>query len=152
LRLHEYKWVENFIKKYNPFLPVNEQENAYTFNMARVFFFQKKYDQVLNLLQQVEYNDVFYMLDAKLTLIKTFYELEENDSLDALLDSFTMLLRRKKLISQQYRNIYTKFAFYVKKMLRYTDKSKLKALQLEIHDAKNVADLGWLKEKIDELV
>ncbi len=152
LRLHEYQWTEDFIKKYNPYLPEDEQENAYTFNMARVFFFQKKYDEVLNLLQQVEYNDVFYMLDSKLTLIKTFYELDENESLDALLDSFSMLLRRKKLISQQYRTIYTQFVFYVKKMLRYTDKKKLQALKDEIHTAKNVADLGWLKEKIDELV
>ena len=66
--------------------------------MARVYFFKKEYDKVLELLQQVEYDDVFYLLDAKVALIKTFYELEEIDSLVALLDSFKMLLRRKKIL------------------------------------------------------
>ncbi len=119
--------------------------------MARVNFFQKKYDAVLTLLQAVEYNDIFYMLDAKVTLIKTFYEIKEYESLDALLDSFSILLRRKKSISQQYKTIYLRFIRFVKQLLKANSKIKHKQLLAQLEEAKNVADKGWLLEKAKEL-
>ncbi|MFM2226110.1 MAG: hypothetical protein RJA07_2312 [Bacteroidota bacterium] len=152
LRVNEFTWTENFIKEYKIQLPVEHQENAYTFNIARVFFYRKEYDKVLNLLQKVEYNDVFYLLDSKLTLIKTFYELKEFESLAALLESFKMLIRRKKIISEQQRIIYSHFIQYVKKFISITDKTKLVALQTELQSPQQVADIGWLKEKVNELL
>ena len=151
LRLREFTWVEKTIELYTEFLPKREQENAFTFNMARVNFFQKKYDAVLTLLQAVEYNDIFYMLDAKVTLIKTFYEIKEYESLDALLDSFSILLRRKKSISQQYKTIYLRFIRFVKQLLKANNKIKHKQLLAQLEEAKNVADKGWLLEKAKEL-
>ena len=124
LRVNETDWTEKFINNYRKLLPPEHQENAYTFNIARLYFFQKKYDDVLNLLQQVEYNDVFYLLDSKITLLKTFYELREFDSLSALLDSFKMLLRRKKIISEEYRIIYTRFVMFLKKLSQVMSPSK----------------------------
>jgi hypothetical protein len=151
LRLREFIWVEKTIQHYTSFLPKKEQENAFTFNMARVNFFQKRYDKVLTLLQAVEYNDIFYMLDAKVTLIKTFYELKEYESLDALLDSFSILLRRKKSISQQYRNIYLRFIRFVKQIMKANTKPKRSQLLEQLEDAKDLADKGWLLEKAKEL-
>jgi hypothetical protein len=120
--------------------------------MARVYFFRKEYDKVLNLLQKVEYDDVFYLLDAKIALIKTFYELNEIDSLTALLESFKMLLRRKKIISEQQRVIYTHFIHYVKKFISVSEKSKLQIIQSDLQKPQQVADIGWLREKIEELL
>jgi hypothetical protein len=152
LRVNEFNWTENFIKVYNKQLPIEHQENAFTFNMARVYFFRKEYDKVLQLLQSVEYDDVFYLLDSKLTLIKTFFELKEFESLTALLESFKMLIRRKKIISEQQRTIYAHFIQYVKKFISIADKTKLLQLQSELQNPQQVADIGWLREKIDELV
>jgi hypothetical protein len=120
--------------------------------MARVYFFRKEYDKVLELLQQVEYDDVFYLLDAKLTLVKTFYELKEFESLSALLDSFKMLLRRKKIISDEYRIIYTRFILFLKKLIQANEKKKLLVLKDELQNARQVADISWLKEKVEEML
>ena len=152
LRVNEFEWTEKFINDYQKSLPKEHKENAYTFNMARLFFYKKEYDKVLNLLQQVEYNDVFYLLDSKLTLIKTFYELKEFESLTALLESFKMLLRRKKIISEQQRIIYSHFVQYVKRMMNCVNKKRALELKEELQKPHQVADIGWLREKADELL
>jgi hypothetical protein len=51
---------------------------------------------VLHLLGTVEYDDVFYQLDAKTTLMKTYFELDEFQPLQSLKESFRILLSRKK--------------------------------------------------------
>ncbi len=150
LRLGEFNWIEKFIVEYKNQLPIEHQENAFTFSMARVYFFKKEYDKVLELLQQVEYDDVFYLLDAKVALIKTFYELEEIDSLVALLDSFKMLLRRKKDIAENLRIHYNNFVVYVKKLVSTSDRKKIIQLKAELATSINVTELSWLRDKVEE--
>jgi hypothetical protein len=107
----------------------------------------------LSLLQDVKYSDIFYQLDSKTTLMKTYYGLGEYLPLMALKESFRILLRRKKVISEQNRINYMNFIRFTVKMYRIDvkDKPKLRALQKELKTATNVADKGWLVEKMGEL-
>jgi len=128
-------------------------QNAYTFNLAKLYFYQKKYDQVLPLLQNVEYTDIFYQLDSKTTLIKVYYELGSYLPLMSLKESFAIMLRRKKLISEQNRINYMNFIRFTMKLFRadVKDQIKLNSLKKAIADSTNVADKGWLLEKVTEL-
>ena len=63
-----------------------------------------------------------------------------------------MLLRRKKIISEEYRIIYTRFVMFLKKLSQTNEKKKLIELKDELRNAKQVADIGWLKEKVDLLI
>ena len=153
LRSKDYKWAAAFIEKYKSKLPKAEQSNAYIFNQARYYFAVKKYDKVLELLQGVEYSDVFYLLDSKTTLMKTYYELGEYHPLQSLKESFRILLRRKKLISEQNQANYGNFARFVMKLYRadVKDQAKLDTLRKEIESTGNTADRGWILEKLYEL-
>ena len=153
LRVGENKWALGFINNQKIFIPERERQNAYTFNLARYYFFERKFDKVLPLLQDVKYNDIFYQLDSKTTLMKTYFELGEYLTLMALKESFRILLRRKKLISEQNRVNYMNFIRFIVKIYRLDvkDKPKLHALQKAINEATNVADKGWLLEKMAEL-
>jgi hypothetical protein len=153
LRNKEYKWTDAFIEEYILRLPKTEQENAYTFNRARYFFATGKYDKVLQLLQDVDYSDIFYLLDSKITLMKTYYELGEYQSLQSLKESFRILLGRKKLISEQNRINYGNFAAFTMKLFRVEAKNKTKmaALKKAIDGASNIADKAWILEKYKEL-
>lgn len=154
LRAGDDIWAEKFIRNYKNNIAAADRQNAYTFNMARLYFYQKKYNRVLPLLQDVEYSDVFYQLDSKTTLIKTYYELGEYLPLMALKESFRIMLRRKKIISEQNRVNYMNFLRYTAKLYRadVKDQAKLKALQAEINALNNVADKGWLLAKANELM
>lgn len=153
LRAKELKWAENFIDTQSVNVPQRDRENAYTFNMARYAFAAKRYDQVLSLLGSVEYDDVFYQLDAKATLMKTYYELGEYQPLLSLKESFRMLLSRKKLISETQRSVYDNFVRFTLRLFRVDvkDKKKLQALKKEIDSTPQMADKGWILEKWNEL-
>ncbi|MCW3127818.1 MAG: hypothetical protein JWO03_3476 [Bacteroidetes bacterium] len=153
LRAKELKWAADFIKDYAPHISDRDRENAYTFNMARYAFAAKKYDQVLELLGTVDYDDVFYQLDAKTTLMKTYYELGEYQPLQSLKESFRILLSRKKLISDTQRSVYGNFVRYTLKLFRadVKDQKKIAALKLEIEKTRQIADKGWIMEKLTEL-
>ncbi len=153
LRNKEYKWAASFIDQYRYKLAKADQRNAWTFNQARYHFAMRQYDKVLELLQGVEYTDIFYLLDSKTTLMKTYYELGEYQPLQSLKESFRILLRRKKLISEQNRANYGNFARLVMKLYRIDVKNKprLAALRKEIETTGNTADRSWILEKLDEL-
>ena len=153
LRVKDFKWAENFLHQYKGQLPKEDRKNAFTFNMARYYFATKKYDEVLQLLQQVQYNDIFYQLDAKTTLLKTYYELGEWQPLYSLKDSFRVMLRRKRLITPQQKANYMNLLNFAIRLygVDVKDQPKLKKLKLEITEASNVADKSWLLEKINEI-
>ncbi|MCW3125347.1 MAG: hypothetical protein JWO03_1005 [Bacteroidetes bacterium] len=154
LRNKDYKWTSNFIDKYLDKLKKSEQKNAYTFNSARYYFATGKYDKVLKLLQDVEYTDVFYLLDAKVTLMKTYYELGEYEPLLSLKESFRILLRRKKLISEQNQINYGNFARLTMKLYRADVKNKVQMASLKkaIESTSNIADRAWILEKYQQLL
>lgn len=153
LRNKEFAWTQKFIETYKMKINKAERGNAYTFNMARYYFAAKNYDKVLSLMQNVVYDDIFYLLDSKTTLMKTYYELKEPRSLYSLRESFRILLRRKKLISEQSRVNYMNFIHFTTKLFHTNPKNKKQfaALEKEIRAVANVADIGWVKEKLEEL-
>ncbi len=153
LRLKEYDWVYEFIHDYKKKIGGSEPKNAYTFNLARYYFSIQKYKKVLELLQMVEYSDVFYKLDSKALLLKSYYETEEIDALFSLTESFKQLLRRRKLISDRHRTNYLNLIRLLKRLIKINprDKKKLKDLRETIDKTDQIADKNWLLEKVDEL-
>ena len=153
LRAGDTDWTEKFINEYKNKLPKADRQNAYTFNLAKLYFAKRKFEKVLPLLQDVVYSDIFYQLDSKTTLMKTYYELGEYLPMMALKESFRILLRRKKLISAQNRINYTNFMRFTMQLYRVDVKNskKLTAIGKAINTSTNVADKGWLLEKLEEL-
>lgn len=152
LRLSEFDWVEAFIFDYKDNVPFEQRENAFTYNLAKLHFYKREYSEVLKLLQKLEYEDVFYNLDAKVMLLKIYFESREIEALDSLIDSFRSFLRRNKLISDSHRTNYLNLLLFVKKLsrIRYGDKKRLQQIQLKFEATKQIADKDWLREKMNE--
>lgn len=153
LRLKEFFWIEKFIYAYAPLLPESQRENSLTFNLASLYFYQKKYDLVIKTLQSVEYDDYTYNLNSKNMLICTYYNTGETDALFFLLDSFRAFLNRNHNIPENRKNLYRNFISFTKKLAKLTprdEKSKQK-LMAELEQTSNVASKSWLLEKLAEL-
>lgn len=158
LRIGEYQWVESFIQEYAKKLSEENQQIAMTYNLAKLYFHQKKYDQVIEQLREVAYNNNVeipysshvYTLGSKQILLKTYYELDEILPLDSLIESFRTYIRRSKIISKETRMQYLSFLKYVKKLSRQDpkDKEKINKLKKEIVESSGIAQKGWLLEKI----
>ncbi len=153
LRLGEYDWTEHFINEYQSNLPDSFRDNAVNYNLAQVYFYQKKYDEVIKLLQEVVFEDFTYNLNSKVMLLLTYYETDEIEPLYSLFESFRTYLNRHKDIPLSRRQSFTELIKYTKKLTKLIpgDKKSIQKLRAEVEQAKNVASHGWLLEKIAEL-
>ncbi len=150
LRLKEYNWTEIFIDEYKKYLTKNWRENAFTYNLAKLRFAQANYQEVIQLLHTVDYQDIFYTFDSKITLLKTYYLLDEYDALHSLLESFRILLLRDKQVPTNTRNLFMNFTRYLKKLsnLNRIDRKSVEKLRISIEKNNEIADKQWLLTQI----
>jgi hypothetical protein len=155
LRLDQYDWTENFIKNYQNNLPLVFKDNAVSYNLALVYFYQKKYDKVKEQLREVEYEDIAYNLGSKTMLLAIYFEQEDDEALMSLLDTFKTYLYRHKNISDNKRIPYLNLMKYIRKLLKlnHGDKKELENIRKEIEEDRKVgiASEKWLLEKLAEL-
>lgn len=153
LRLEEFEWAENFIRTFKPKLRPEHRDNAYTYNLALLNYHLGRYGKTLELLRDVEFTDVYYHLDCKSLLLKTYYETEATRPLLSLMDAFYIYLRRNRLISAYQKEGYSNFLKFFKKLMkvRFMDREAARKVREEIEATKAVANLSWLLKKVDEV-
>ncbi len=150
LRLTAFDWVAQFIEDYKTLLPLDFRENSYRYNLAQLHFARKDYDQVVLLLHQLEHDELFLGLDSRRLLLKTYYELEEWETLEALLGSFSAYVRRHPTVGYHRTNYLhlIKFCRRLTTIAPYETDKRVKLREAIIIEGK-VVDKAWLLEKIE---
>ena len=150
----EFEWAENFIKEYKASLDPAFRKNAYNYNLAYLFFYQKEYDKVLELLPKVEFKDVIYSVSSRLLLIKSYYEQNTVMSFTSLVDSFKMYLKRNKIIPDDMRKRHLNFLKYIDAIQKEIkgNNEKLLKLKEKIENDKQTVNKPWLLEKVNEKI
>lgn len=161
LRLQENDWVGAFIEEYKELLKPSIRENAYSYNLASYFYSINEFEKVLDLLTKVEYTDIRYSTDAKSLLLRTWYDLEEEEAFFPLTESFRQFLKRNRLISEfqkvGYYNLikFVRKAFQIKTNLDFVQHSKslveFEKLQKDIQQAEAIFNQSWLEGKMEDL-
>ncbi len=108
LRLEEFDWAKNFIQEAPKWLDKQYLAAQVDYNTAKLHFTLQQFEPAMRLLQQVDFDDIFMNMDAKVMLLKMYYSTQKMEALDALLNSFDVFLHRKKILSyhrDNYRNI-----------------------------------------------
>ena len=152
-RLKRYEWAENLIVNYKHKLPEDIRENTVKTNLASVYFYQKRYDKVIDLLREVEFPDVLANLNAKSMLLLSYYGMDEINLLYSFIESFKIYITRHKDIAPKPKEAFLNQIKFVRKLseLPPRDRKALQKLKEELEATKNVASLNWLKEKVAEL-
>jgi hypothetical protein len=152
LRLNEITWTEQFIKEYKASLNPEVRENAYNYNLANLAFYQQDMKKAMRLLLQVEFTDIFYNLDARSLLMKSYYELEEYEALFAFEKTFKNYLRRNKQLSALQKTAYRNLITFTGKLakLRLKRHKPDESLRSQIQKTAQIADKSWLRRKLDE--
>ncbi|HFA47420.1 MAG TPA: hypothetical protein ENJ95_00225 [Bacteroidetes bacterium] len=158
LRLKEHAWVKDFIEKSRPVLHPGIAENAFGYNLANYYYHTKNYGEVLRLLVEVEYTDLRYNLDAKSLLLRTYFDLGEEEALMALTDAFRQFLKRNKALKEfkkmGYYNLikFSRRAFRLKMQRHFTKQKKwendLKKLREKVDAAETIFNREWLLERL----
>jgi len=153
-RVDETSWAEHFIYEYSKHVDEKLRTNAVEFSLARLEFYRKQYDKVLGHLYNVTYEDVWYNINAKTLLIATYYELDEYDALESLLQAFKMYIRRERSLPADRKIHYLNLVKFTNSLIKIhpKDKTKLSKLFQEIKDTKGVVSKPWLEEKVLHLL
>ena len=153
-KLKRFDWADNFINQYIDKIPPNYRENAFTFNTAMLYFYQKKYSDLLPLLLQVDYQDFTYSLTSKIFTVVSYFELDEIEPLLSFIDAFRAYLTRQPKLSQKRKQKYLNTLKVIKKICKTSvwEENKIKKLKTEVESYKGELSLeDWVFEKITEL-
>ena len=149
INLKEFEWVEAFIYNYKNYIEEPWRESTFTFNLATLYHRKPDYKKAMELLQQAEFKDVFLHLDARKMLLKMYYELEEINALESLLDSFSRYLTRHKDLGY-HKNLHLDLIRVVRKLLQTPrfDKTAKAALREEIESMEGLIEKKWVLEQL----
>lgn len=148
LRLDRIDFAYQFAQDYKNYLPEEDKEDVYSYNLAHIYFYQKKYDDVLTLLAQVKFTDVFYKISSRVLQIKTYAEFtllnaKYDDVLESSLNAFKKYIYTNKEINDTYATNYKNFYKIMNKILSLS-KVEARLLIEEIIKIKNLAESLWL--------
>ena len=153
LRCDEIVWARTFIKEYQKYLKPIEQESTVSICQALISFKEKKYNNTIKELTQVNFHD--YQLDilARLLLSRAYYELDELETLGYLVDSFKKYLQRNKKIDPRLiipcKNFLKNLSILMN--INPRDALKLGKLKISVQEQSQLAEKQWIIEKIEEL-
>jgi hypothetical protein len=153
LKLREYDRVETFIQKYTSALPEKQRDGLYRYNYAFLHYEKKNYQQAMVLLSTTDYGkDLLTACAAKTLLARMYYEQEEIETLQNLLQSFKLYISRKELLGY-HRDSYGNFIATLSKLMqaRLSKKTDHQELTKEIGNFRVVAAKDWLLEQAKKL-
>ncbi|MDX1666194.1 MAG: hypothetical protein R3350_03145 [Saprospiraceae bacterium] len=149
MRLREFDWASEFIPAYKDHLDGRHRENIFHYSQARLHFEKKDYDSAMRLLIHADFDDILLQLNAKTMLFKMYYELDELDALESLLESLRTYMHRKQVMGYHKAN-YQNIIKYTRKLIRinpYSSEQKDK-LEQEIQTAKPLTERDWLLRQL----
>jgi hypothetical protein len=154
LRVNEFEWTENFIHDYAEYLDPRYRDNAVEFSLARLEFYRKNFGKVLDHLNKVNYEDVWYNLNAKTLQLASYYELDEYDALESLLQAYKMYIKREKSITPERKVHYLNLIKFTSSLMKVNprDQSKIQKIKIEIEQTKGIVSKPWLLEKVEEMI
>ena len=149
IKLKSYHWTEGFINDYRDDLKPKYQQNYYNYNLAQLAFAQGDYQSAMPMLAQVDDSDLLLNFDAKVILIKMYFELEEIDALHSLLDSFRVMLQRKKVVGY-HKSYYQDLILLTRKLLDIpSGKSQHRdSLKTMIEEKQKFPEKTWFLEML----
>ncbi|TVR79461.1 MAG: hypothetical protein EA412_06580 [Chitinophagaceae bacterium] len=161
-RTKSFDWAEDFIFQYKEKLEPGIREHVFQYNLASLYYEKGDYDKALELLNKVEFTDIYFALGGRSMLMKIYFELNEHDALNWHLDAFINYLRRNKLVSKYQYSVHINFirftrkAFQLKSDTEWKSKKELekasKKLIEMINQTKEITNKAWLEKQLKKIM
>ncbi|MEO1515894.1 MAG: hypothetical protein AAFV95_12810 [Bacteroidota bacterium] len=150
LMLKEFEWVENFINQYQDLLDTNFRDAVVNYSLARLYYEKEDYDKSMGYITQTEFNDILINLNAKTLLLKIFYEQQELNVLESLLESMRNYIVRKKVMGYHKSN-FKNIIRYTRKLVKVNpfNKAHVNKLKEEISTANPLSEREWLLRQLN---
>lgn len=152
LKLHEFEWVERFIKDFQLFIEEKQRVSVVNFLLSRLHFERGEYDMAMQLMHGFEYDDLLWNLIAKIMLLKIYFEYRFFDALESHIDALRAYLQRKEILGYHKSN-YKNIISLTRKLLHLAPNSlhQKERLRLLITNTNPLTERDWLLAQIDKI-
>lgn len=154
LTLKELKWAKDFVEKYTKKLHPDFQKSMYSLATAYIKFEEKKFNDVLISLNEVNFDDVRDKIHVRFLTAKAYYELNESETLLNFIDSSKHFLTSNTAISDNRKKSYGEFLALLKQFVLIKTglaKKSVHGLVKQIQNSDDLERKQWLLEKAEEL-
>jgi hypothetical protein len=154
LAVNETEWAANFIKDYTSKLQPDVRESMKCMAFAFLYFHTKEYRKVLKNLNKVEFIDIQDKFFARTLTARSFYELNELESLLNYADSSMHFLINNPSVTEMGRLYIHNFFKYLKKIVFIRENKnwdEIHILKKEIDKNNEISNKNWILEKLNEL-
>jgi hypothetical protein len=115
LKVRDFEWVDTFLHTYKNRVPESYRESFFHYNLAELKLARKDYQGVVALLNPVQFKDPISALNARITLIKAYFELQDSEGVETQLENFKQMLRRKENLTY-HKAHYKNFIRFTRKL------------------------------------
>ena len=145
----DFEWVETFIYAYKEKLEEKYRESTFVYNLANMYYYKLEYDKAMELLREMVFDDVLNDLAARCILLKIYYELEEFDPLESLLESLRVYLQRSKDLAYRKQH-YNNILIFTRQLLQLPamDKKERSQFRQRIQAAEIFAEKDWFLKQV----
>ncbi|MEM6270396.1 MAG: hypothetical protein AAF998_13215 [Bacteroidota bacterium] len=162
-RLGKVDWVESFIADYGDLLPPEKRAFALDYNRAVLAFHKRDYALAISRFRAVIHtlnDDVFYGIDARVFLWKSYFEhydvltRDQVDDMYRLYDAFRLFIERNDKISTGHKLTYRNFIRAFKRFMEILRVDPLRGdhldeLRQHVTETDPFSNKRWMLEKID---
>lgn len=154
--LKRYEWAEEFAEKYKEKLLPEQQEDMLNYTKALLNFERENYEEALLYISKVNYRFFVFKYEAKVLMLKLYYELKAYEQALSLIDTFSHFLTKNKKVPEIYRESFMKFLKYVKALIKIshgTGKEKEIDAEVTLSKAGSESQLlnkRWILNKMRE--
>lgn len=151
LKSRDFAYAEDFVKRYQGYLiDEKERESIVNFSLSRIYFEKGDYAKAQVLLRSFEYDDMLLNIIAKTMLLKIYYEEDEYDAFESLLDSLRIYLKRKEALDPERKTAYKNTVGMMRRLLnlRPYSKSQRERLRKQIEETTPLMEREWLLRQL----
>lgn len=152
LKTLEFDWAEQFINQFQQFLEEKHRHGSVNFSLSRLYFEKGDYDKAQQSLTQFEYDDMLQNIVAKTMLLKIYYERDDFDAFESLLESMRTYLQRKEALDPSRKTAYKNMISAMKKLLHLNifSKSQRETFREMVQKTTPLMEREWLLEQLEK--
>ncbi|PHN05975.1 hypothetical protein [Flavilitoribacter nigricans] len=158
LRTGATQWCQKFIREHKKRLDPRARKDAVSLANALWLYKTQQAETAINLLQEVDFLNVYYQIQSRVLLLKIFYESFQQDLnyfelINAQVESFERYLRRNEQLADHKKEGLLNFALAVKRLIRLqmelqnSDQERTK-MRRQLEQQIPVYNKSWLLNQI----
>jgi tetratricopeptide (TPR) repeat protein len=152
IRMNDLDLAIRLLEEYKNLVNPKDRNTIYHFNLAKIYKEQGEYSKALYLLNTSVFKDPLIELNARVEMIKIYYEIHEVELMYNQIHATKNLIKRSKKLGY-HREYYTNFLQTANRLFstRQLNKSEKETWLNSIKSDNRLIDKNWLYTMVDKI-